>query len=70
MGWIKSLFFKSERVKRVAERLDPVHIPGERKTRKCGLCGGNIMPDHKMTKQNGSYFHKVCWKAGLKGTNI
>ena len=65
MGWIKALFFSSERVKRKEEMSNPVVING-RKVRSCMICKGNIMPDHKMTKQNGRYYHKPCWKQAVR----
>jgi len=64
MGWIKSLFFKSERVKRVAERLDPVHVPGERKLGSVDYVVGILCQTTKWQSRMGVIFIRLVGKQG------
>jgi len=41
----------------------PEHkVDPNRKIRKCGVCEDNILPDERITKLSGHYFHQSCFK--------
>lgn len=35
----------------------------------CEYCRGPILSTEKYTKQQGHYFHRNCWKQGVKKNN-
>jgi len=44
-------------------------VPEEDCRWECKGCGLGIDPSfHKYTKQNGFYFHKLCWKKAVRLT--
>jgi hypothetical protein len=47
-----------------------LNLPKEEFKYICKACNEGIDPTfHKWTKQQGSYFHKVCWKNALNYAN-
>jgi hypothetical protein len=62
-------FFKREKDKKEKSE-DIFYKPKEEFKYICKACNEGIDPTfHKWTKQQGSYFHKVCWKNALNYAN-
>lgn len=66
MGFLNKIFGR-QALEILSE--DKIEYPSEESKWECRACGSGIDPSfHKYTKQNGNYFHKMCWKKMLRVT--
>lgn len=64
MKWLKKLLFKEEKAE------EEVTVERRKYKHRCEICNLPIYEDERWTKHAGHYFHKQCWKNGVKESGI
>jgi len=65
MKWLKNLFNKKDS-KTISTDIQPEKTKEVEIRGYCGHCNGIITLEERYTKQQGVYYHKLCWREMVK----